>query len=410
MVDDPNPERQTHTAVNMPSKFRHISKKLKKLKNLTKKGLRSRSTADHEGETTQRRCLLELPTELLLEIISNLTEVSQACLALTCKRLFAVSRPILSSKALRFNRDFPQLFRHYQDQESFGTARWQLLTTLEDGKWRACSKCLKLHPRNTFSSRQLKRKPENRTCSLGDLAGIVDLCPCKKLTFRDKLELVALLQTRREVTKALASTGFGSRMDEPYCWHSCTERYGSTELKIDIFPELDEKDTLLIRTEYQLLTGPGQLATEEHITARFGCAHRSVDLWFSSVCQTTICQLHESLCGPCKSIMVCGCCNTTLRCTSGRHWSLQNPDRIRYSFWTQRCLGGPAPVPDKVWAAQRIHPAGPLVSLHISNELCPWAIRQHPPLTWPPSLGMQILFPAMNDEPLSQLYYSIHMI
>ena len=390
----------------------NLCRALKQLKILPKKRRQtSRSLTGNKGGKEQRCLLLELPTELLLEIASHLTDVSEACLALTCKGLFAISRPILNAESLRFNRDFARLFHHYQDYESFGGARWQLLTLLEDRKWRACAKCLKLHPRKEFSSRELKRAPEGRTCNLGNLAGIVDLCPCIKLTFRDKLDLIRLLQKRRDLTRALAASTINNGVSEkPFSWHSCTEKYGSTELKIEIFLELDGKDRLLVRTEYELIMNPGQLGTVQHMTARLGCAHRSIDLWFSSVCQTTICRLHDSVCEPCKNIKVCSGCNATLSCPPGARCYSPSRDRVRYSFWTQRCLGGPTSVPDKTWAAQRIHPAGPSVGLHISNELCPWALRQHPFFTWPPLLGMHILVPGMSDEPLSQLYYSIHRI
>ncbi|GAB1197361.1 hypothetical protein APSETT444_006654 [Aspergillus pseudonomiae] len=78
---------------------------------------------------------------------------------------------------------------------------------------------------------------------------------------------------------------FGTGIQERFCWHTCTENYGSTELKIELFPELDENGQLKIKTEYQLSTGSGQLGKEEFITPRFGCAHRSVDLWLSSFTQ-----------------------------------------------------------------------------------------------------------------------------
>lgn len=394
----------------MPSSLRRL---LEKLKISTKKKGRQRSkkTDVKERDEELRRCfLMELPTELLLEIVSYLTAVPETCLALTCKRMFAISEAVLGSKTLQFNRDFARLFHHYRDRESFATSRWQLLNILEDSKWRACSKCLKLHPRDSFSSRELKRKPEARTCKLGHLAGIVDLCPCKKITFRDKMDLVDILQEQRKSMAAPMDPVFGSEKSEPYCWHSCTEKYGSAELKIQIFPELDVEDRLLVRTEYQLSMGPGQLGKEEHMTPRFGCAHRSMDLWLASVCQTTICQLHESFCIPCKRIFVCSYCNTTLRCAPRRPCHSQDSGRVTYLFCTQRCLGGLTPVPDKTWAAQRIHPAGPIAGLHTSSDLCPWTLREHPPLSWPPSLGMQILYPAMNDESLLQLYYSIHMM
>ncbi|KAJ5570274.1 uncharacterized protein N7459_009704 [Penicillium hispanicum] len=356
------------------------------------------------------RCyLMELPTELLLEIISHLNLIPEAALALTCKRMFAISGEILTSKSLRFGRDFAPLFHHYRNGHNFVTPRWQFINLLEDSRWRACSKCLKLHPRAAFSSRELRRKAEHRTCNIGDLAGVVDLCPCKKLTFRDKLDLVDQLRVRQITLQAL-KTEFGSIVTDRFCWHSCTEQYGPTELKISLFPELNEEGQLVIRTEYQLTTESGQVGKEEYMTPRFGCAHRSVDLWVSSVHQTTICRLFDSFCASCRRISVCSACNTTLKCPRKQPFSSEGSGKVTYSFWTQRCLGGSGLEPDEVWGSQRIHPAEPSISVENCNELCPWTVREHPPLAFTPSLGQEIIQPGMNDQPISSLYSSIRMM
>ena len=383
----------------------------KKLKGISKMGYRSQvqSQEQHRRNKNGRCYLLELPTELLLEITSHLSALPEACLALTCKRLFAISGAILDSKCLRFSRDFAPLFHHYRNGHSYVTPRWQFINLLENSKWRACAKCLKLHPRGAFAPKELRRKSENRTCNLGGYAGIVDLCPCKKLTFRDKTDLVNLLKVRQRTITGL-SLQFGNRVNERFCWHSCVENYGSTELKIEIFPELDEQDNLVVWTCYWLSTGMGHLGKEEYMTPRFGCAHRSVDLWLSSVCQVDTCHINDSLCSSCKQISACSACSTTLKCHRKQPFHSVDSDRVTYYFTTLRCLGGASSMPDERWAAQRIHPAQTLIGVDSCNELCPWTIREHPPLGPPPSLGMEILDSAMNDQSLIQLYSSIHMI
>ncbi|KAL3457817.1 cohesin loading factor-domain-containing protein [Aspergillus heterothallicus] len=360
-----------------------------KLKAVIAMNRKSHSINLRSGEQgSSRRCyLLELPTELLLEIISYLSVLPEACLALTCKRLFAISGAVLDAKTLHFNRDFAPLFHHYRNGHSFATTRWQLIRTLEDSRWWACSKCLKLHPRSFFPPRELRRKSDDRTCNLGNLAGVVDLCPCKKITFRDKVELMELLKIRRRSVAVLTSQFGHAAARERFCWHSCTENYGDTQLKIEIYPELDDEDQLNVRTDYLMTTATGQLGKEEHMTARFGCAHRSVDLWLSGVCQTTICQLYENRCASCRRIAICNSCNAVLKCPR------KQPSRVdeesgtaTYSFWTERCLGDGSNTPDLQWAAQRIHPAEALVDLDNCSELCPWTIREHPPLPNPPGL------------------------
>ncbi|KMK55131.1 F-box domain-containing protein [Aspergillus fumigatus Z5] len=275
-----------------------------KLKTVAKMDTWVRDQSREQSTTTKppTRCyLLELPTELLLEIISHLSVIPETCLALTCKRLFAISGAIFTSVRYRnclisfahglkstsliwpsrFSQDFAPLFHHYRNGHNFVTTRWQLISILENSRWWACSKCLKLHPRDAFSSRELKRKPEDRACLLGNFAGIVDLCPCKKLTFRDKMDLVELLKVRQRSVADLQSQ-FGASIQQRFCWHSCTKDYGPTQLQIEIYPELDDQDQLRIKTEYRLTTESGKLGKEEYITPRFGCAHRSVDLWLSS--------------------------------------------------------------------------------------------------------------------------------
>ncbi|KAJ5826181.1 hypothetical protein N7474_003319 [Penicillium riverlandense] len=394
---------------NLPDRLRRATEKLKIL-------TRMRAWPPHRSRKRQRedgpsRChLLELPTELLLEIISHLTLLPEAALALTCKRMFAISGEILASKSLRFSRDFAPLFHHYRNGHNYVTPRWQFLTLLENSRWRLCSKCLKLHPRAAFLPRELRRKPDNRTCNVGELAGIVDLCPCKKLTFRDKMDLVDHLRVR-QVTLAALNSQFGNSVTDRYCWHSCTEQYGPTELKVALFPEINEENQLVIRTEYHLTTEPGQVGKEECMTPRFGCAHRSVDLWLSSVYQTTVCRLYDSFCASCKRISVCSACNTTLKCPRKQPLNTdKSGKRATYSFWTQRSLGSISSVPDQDWAVQRIHPAEPSISVDNCNELCPWTVREHPPLTFAPSLDQEIIDPAVNDQTMSQLYSSIRMI
>jgi hypothetical protein len=363
---------------------------------------RSKKQEDGSG-----RCfLMELPTELLLEIVSHLTVLPEAALALTCKRMFAISGEILFSKSLRFSRDFAPLFHHYRNGHNFVTPRWSFLTLLENSRWKLCSKCLKLHPRAAFSPKELRRKPDQRTCNVGELAGIVDLCPCRKLTFRDKLDLVDHVRVRQITLQALKSE-FGNAVDERYCWHTCTEQYGPTELKTSLFPEIDHNDQLVLRTEYQLTTEPGQVGKEDFMTPRFGCAHRSVDLWLSSVYQTTICRLFDSFCSSCKRISVCSACDTTLKCPRKHPFHTEKSNRATYSFWTERNLGGTSSTPDAAWGNQRIHPAEPSISVENCNELCPWTVREHPALSFTPSLGEEIIDPAMGNSPINQLYSSL---
>jgi hypothetical protein len=387
-----------------------VHRATEKFKTMIKMRTWSPKRAKKQQENGHGRCyLMELPTELLLEIISHLTVLPEAAFALTNKRMFAISGEILLSKSLRFNRDFAPLFHHYRNGHNFVTPRWSFLNLLENSRWKLCSKCLKLHPRAAFSSRELRRKPESRTCNVGELAGVVDLCPCKKLTFRDKLDLADHVRVRQATLEPLKSK-FGNAVDDRYCWHTCTEQYGPTELTTSLFPEINADNQLVLRTEYQLTTESGQVGKEDYMTPRFGCAHRSVDLWVSSVHQTTICRLFDSFCSSCKRISVCSACDTTLTCPRKAPFHSKKSGKATYSFWTQRSLGGMGPAPDPAWGAQRIHPAEPSVSVENCNELCPWTVREHPALSFAPSIEQEIIDSGIGNSPINQLYTYINMV
>lgn len=385
----------------------HITAKLKSLMNV--KLLLRLKAAKRQGYQEEKKCfLLELPTELLLSIVSYLSVADEACLALTCKSLLSISGAILDSETLHFSQDFAPLFHHYKNIHNFSSTRWQFLNVLEDSKWRVCSHCLKLHPKSAFPPRELKRKSEVRVCDLGEWAGVIDLCPCKKLTFRDKTELIRHLSVRQSSLNVLTGQ-FGLPTSERYCWHSCQAKYGSSELKIKIYPELDEK-RLNIRTEYELYLEAGQLAKEAHTTARFGCAHRSLDLWLAGICQSSACHVQDSICTACKRLSTCSTCNTMLKCPQRRPYYSENENRDVYSFSTKRCLGSQSTDPDRDWAVQRSHPAESSFNADNCTELCPWVIREHPLISWPPALERDIIDSAIDDASLSALYSSIRMM
>lgn len=337
--------------------LRRLNERSKTLLQILDSRLHDQAELENMGREYTKRCyLLELPTESLLNIISYLPVIPEASLALTCKRLFTICHLTLLSESLNFNREFTPRLHRYQNSYNFTTPRWQFINSLEDSRWKACSKCLKLHRITSFTTQELKRKSEDRSCNLGSAAGIVDLCPCIKMTYNDKMELIELLKRRKEPIAALA-TQFGTHVSGSFSWHNCTVSYGSTQLKIEISPELEESNQLNIKTKYLLSVEPGKLGEYEHLTPRLGCAHRSIDLWLASVCQKTH-QLCDTSCSLCKQISTCDICNTMLRCPRKKPCRLDKESgKAIYLFWTERCLGGVSSIPDQAWAAQRIHPA-----------------------------------------------------
>ncbi|RDH36792.1 hypothetical protein BDQ94DRAFT_184879 [Aspergillus welwitschiae] len=298
--------------------------------------------------------LLGLPPELLLQIVSYLSIIEEICLFMTCKQLYAAYGPISKPESVQVHRPaaaIPQSFYNYTSV----ALRWKLLRYLENDRWQACFRCLVLHPPASFPMQKEDFEHEELLCSLGLLAGIVEICPCKKLTFHETMGLRETLRTRQRSLGAL-STQLAPGSLERFCWHSCTHHSGSTQLAIAVFPRLESEDQLIIKTEYQLSI------TQEHpgvepLTPYQACAHRYLDSWLASVCQRTPYGLPDRHCTPCSRIFRCEFCNTTLKCL--HVWPRGKVDRQgkrTYLFYTERNLGRASSFPDKIWAAQRSHP------------------------------------------------------
>ena len=327
--------------------------------------LKRESSTKGSGKKKPQRCfILDLPTELLCQVDSYLPGISAACLALTCKRFYQVSGAALHADKLQSKIEFSSLFKNYATA-MFENDRWRFLEILENRRWIACSKCLTLHPRSSFSSKELNRKPIARVCRLGELAGVVDLCPCKQLTFQGTLGLVNHLYARENFEELLKGVGgYGPR--RRYLWHSCTQRYGSSALKIDLFPEVDYAERLLVRTEYHLYVEREKLGGQERITTRFGCPHQLLDGWLTYVAN---CQTPQF-----GWMSTCGSCRSELTSRKGPYHCEQTDKEVFY-FDTLRILGTVATfpgtlgsvrklatVPDRQWALQRAHPSPIIVT------------------------------------------------
>lgn len=184
----------------------------------------------------QQPLIFRLPNELLLQIQLLLPLVSRACLGLSCKTFLTLSGSVLRDEELRFPRiifDRDQGLRC----DKATTARCELMLRLEDDRWRYCSRCLKLHPAREFHPLELEIPACWRRCN--HLAGIVDLCPCLRLTFRDKLRLVEQLKQRDSRPYA-----FGDRV-----WHECAMLDPPWAIQVQIAPSI-EHGQLVVRTQY----------------------------------------------------------------------------------------------------------------------------------------------------------------
>jgi hypothetical protein len=141
----------------------------------------------------------ELPLDIFVLIIPDLSVVSKACLALTCKAFDGLLRSALNDKNLAWPRYLASLSPCRE--VSFGSAlslpRNELLLKLQDDRWLYCSSCLKLHPHGHFPSGAYRMPASQRPCIKLPYGGIVDLCACLALTHSDAVRLAEWIETRR---------------------------------------------------------------------------------------------------------------------------------------------------------------------------------------------------------------------
>lgn len=233
---------------------------------------------------TRAECrILDLPKELLLMIFERLSLLSQACFALTCKRLLSEFGEVLESSAF----DFPHPTIS-NDGVQYFDPRWRtrfgLLLRLEGGRWlggrwwKYCGQCLKLHPRHELiPDYESCFPPEQSRCRL---PGIVTLCHCVHLNAREKIQLIEELET--------------GKLKNPTHYHKCSfdDAAGMLPVEISIDISLSEMGELEVHTRYDIQHGvnhdlePRQIYLCPHVY--FFEGHRlAPGRYYCKHCQTT---------------------------------------------------------------------------------------------------------------------------
>jgi hypothetical protein len=190
-----------------------------------------------------------LPPEILVSIIQRLPLVSRASLAMTCRAMYNLLQGDLRSKELQFPTEtLGTTFTPLYDR------RWRWVCRLQNDKWLACSSCYKLHPFTHFRPNQiLFGKNRSRVCHLGRQSGILDLCPCRKISFQDKLRLVRDLGQQNQHPQELRQPLAKSPSDTPAktgktcSWHCCSKVYGDFAWETHISPHIMTDGNLHLR-------------------------------------------------------------------------------------------------------------------------------------------------------------------
>lgn len=244
--------------------------------------------------------------------------------------------------------------------------RWMFLRVLErevSERWALCSCCLKFHPKAQFPEAELRLPPEKRACrsrppltaedgwgNRGWPMGIVDLCPCVKLTPGTRQRLRGYLRGAGGLTANAA-------LAAPW-WHQCRKVYGDIEIQVALNPFVCQNGALGVVTRYDYTFSP-QSAT---LSPRLCCPHRNLGTWVNDVltCQAT--HRGRDLCPTCKVLARCRYCATSVHGLTKRGASTD--PRISCTFWTERMLD------DDFWYTQVVFPF-----YKISGDSCSGPLR-----------------------------------
>lgn len=214
-----------------------------------------------------------LPPELILMIIPDLPDSSQACLALVERYLYLVLMKRLKSESLQlparrspFCRDTViDGFRKYR------TERWIFLSLLQNDlfpRWGLCAHCFKLHPLHQFAQGEIGRIPHRSHCAVKMtrnmrnpwFAGSFHVCPCITLTRRGKLKLLEDLYTPassndRRNEEPVESNGPVIGLSPPRkgqrWWHVCRKRYGSIVVTTKVRTSVEPFVGIVFTTQYE---------------------------------------------------------------------------------------------------------------------------------------------------------------
>lgn len=203
-----------------------------------------------------KRKLSDLPLELVEHIFSFLPLPSKVCLAISSKGFYRLFSHVLGAEELRFPL-MPRNPLEYVSSEAY-RLRMTLLARLEDQSWACYGRCQKLHRRHEFHKSPLRGAPWARSCAT--YAGIMDLCPCVSLTFRDRTRVIehlegATVNQKRclsHLKKGILSLHY--KDGEHYLSHTCT---AYPELEFEIKLSLTESGQLISCAQYALRTDRG---------------------------------------------------------------------------------------------------------------------------------------------------------
>ncbi|RAO67277.1 uncharacterized protein BHQ10_003289 [Talaromyces amestolkiae] len=199
----------------------------------------------------------KLPGDVALCIMDHLKDpVDKMSLALTTKSMWEWSQKVLKLQDFKLQQVLPIRASERRGTVKpwpyFRSYRWRLIERLEDEHWKACSGCLRLHPKTEFFTSELKEPANERYCRA---PGLIQICPHLLLTYKKCETLQKVLASQAEENKVRKQdTDF-----DKYLYHECvrgaeyTKEAGHFKLIIGTQPFVtDSKQQLVFRQRYTL--------------------------------------------------------------------------------------------------------------------------------------------------------------
>lgn len=248
-------------------------------------------------------CVQDMPQEIVAMILEYLSVPDQVCFSLSCKHVFACLQSSLKMNGMQLSQLLPPEKRPILCPDSKKRPLVQLLRQLENSRWKYCSECWSLHPHSTWralkSTRKLRQKPYCFNCHLihaqicyMPYAGVVDLCPCLTITFRDKLQIMETCMYARQSALEGCHYYYNDVLSHPsygklhkYLWHECTfSDHPFAKVRISTSLSIDEETiglSVLNRYAFEILQeSPSSRASSSSIVKTPSvCRHREPGTW-----------------------------------------------------------------------------------------------------------------------------------
>lgn len=329
------------------------------------------------------RGFCDLPIELVLQIISDIeSDLDRLCLALTCRSLLELTNcwplpPELRESTIALPA---WLYGRYYPNDKIRSDRWELLRRLENAHWRRCMGCYKLHPVSEFRKLDLWTSANRRTCIFGKLVGVVRLCPCVEMTFRDKLRITKELIRRKQEdqqpegdneaqhgsenhTRGLLP-GFDTVTGQHECIYECNDswdRFKRIKVQRKLKFNLDTDHSLILEAEYKV-TEMDSRPDDTKLGALLLCPHLQVFQSINSIenldLKSSILRIREPSSGRLLEFVKsypgsysCPWCEMTIFGVVQKRYNGRLSPRY-FTFKTRRSLGNAMENADNTWYRQ----------------------------------------------------------